>query len=105
MYKDAADALENMSGNELADMMERIMPEKHEELEGEEAASILQKVKHMKPIDEGHSLHVFSSKYDIDGIIYEVLGFFGSDEQTISRITKNDWSSLRNRDPQQLELF
>lgn len=105
IFKDAADALENMSGNELADMLERIIPNQHNELEGEERENVLLRIKDIEPVDMSASLHVFEEMYIIDGQSYSVCYYGKNEPPSVFHIVPNDFSKLRESDPKQLSLF
>jgi hypothetical protein len=94
-----------MSPSQLADMLERIMPEAYIDLKDDEAAEIIAKTKNLKPYDAGHSLHVYDEKFEIDGVRYVIYRDFESGTPTVSKIVKNDYENLRNQEPRQLELF
>ena len=105
MYKDAVDAINNMSPNELADMLEKISPETYIDLEGSAANAIISKAAELKPFDTSHSLHVYEERFEIDDKIYAIYHCFGEETKMVSQVVKTDFSRLREQEPTQLSLF
>lgn len=54
------------------DMLKRIGAKKRTLIYGEEREQLLDRIKDLKPIDSGNSLHWWSEEYIIDGVKYEI---------------------------------